>query len=415
MAVLKKLWAMVKKRWLDALIIGAALLVIGSAFWDFTQRIWLYDDEWSGEATRSVILTLGGLGALYGLVLAARRLDISETGMFNERLGRGAKLLADNKMRIRSAGVRVLEDLIKSSEQDSDNCLLICRILNDFIRSRAGVYDEKTDAEKENLKSREKRADIELALKVLGKSIKNQDDRYKIINLEDLDLRGLNLEGVKLSYARLNGAQLNEAHLNGAQLNEAHLEEARLEGARLEKAHLERARLIGAHLERAYLVGAHLERARLRMAHLEGAQLWAAHLEGAHLWAAHLEGAWLVRAHLEGAQLWGANLEAAHLRHADISSADFGNAEKLTQKQLNSAIYHADFTSADFEHARNFTPEQLERAIDEKGKPPENLPNKLKMPSDRAYYWEKDKGKPCRRFITSGKWVYEEGLPRPAR
>ena len=301
----------------------------------------------------------------YGLFIAAQRLELSETAMFNEQLTRSAELLAHEKMSTRRVGVRVLEDLINSAPDD-DKRQTIGYTLNDFIRARAGVYNEKTPEEQKMPEPRQKRADIVLALQVLTEAIINPDDRYEIIDLTGLDLRDLRLNGIDLSYTNL--------------------EEVHLEGARLMRAHLEKAHLMKANLERANLWGAHLTEAHLERAHLEEAHLEGAHLEGAELWGAHLEGAHLTRANLWGTPLAGAFFYGARLWHADISRAGFGDAEGLTQEQLDGAIYEEDW-------------------------PPENLPDGLEMLPDRAYDRIKDGDDYRRQFVKSGKWVDEEEPP----
>ncbi|SMY09083.1 pentapeptide repeat-containing protein [Flavimaricola marinus] len=140
-------------------------------------------------------------------------------------------------------------------------------------------------------------------------------------DLENARFYQSDLQGARLRNARLNGSDLAQARLEGANLRGAHLE-----GADLRRAHLEGADLWGARLEGAVLGEAHLEGADLREAHLEGADLREAHLEGAVLGEAHLEGAVLTEAQLEGAVLGEAHLEGADLRRAHLEGADLRRA-----------------------------------------------------------------------------------------
>ena len=97
--------------WAGPILFCLAVAAVLSAIYEPTQFIWLDaaaldasgNKKWSGEATRSLSLVLGGLGALYGLILAARRqitfseqveqgqkqAETAEKNLFNDRLGRG--------------------------------------------------------------------------------------------------------------------------------------------------------------------------------------------------------------------------------------------------------------------------------------------------------------------------------------
>ena len=119
----------------------------------------------SGYAIRTLVFIYGALGAFYGVILNARRLKISEAGLFDERFGRGVELLNNDGAYIRVAGVRILEDSHKTAEPADKK--LIYKLLIDFIHSRAGIYY----SEKPEPKPREERVDIEVAIKALGKLV----------------------------------------------------------------------------------------------------------------------------------------------------------------------------------------------------------------------------------------------------
>lgn len=93
-------------------ILGVVVLV--SPFIPAVQKIWWFGDGWSGEATRSIVLTLGGLGAFCGLILATRRLNVSqkqaetaEANLFNDRLSRAiVALTSTESLASRNAALR---------------------------------------------------------------------------------------------------------------------------------------------------------------------------------------------------------------------------------------------------------------------------------------------------------------------
>lgn len=108
----------------------------------------------------------------------------------------------------------------------------------------------------------------------------------------------------------------------------------------LRTANLQRADLNGLARNTALLTGARLEGADLGESRLEWADLGEARLEGANLSAARLEGANLSNARLEGANLSGARLKSADLARCIFArmrarSADFTDANDMTQDQVN--------------------------------------------------------------------------------
>jgi hypothetical protein len=90
------------------------------------------------EFLRAAFIGLGVIGGGYGLYLAAKRtkkfaiqVKNSQAQLFNDRLGRGVELLSNDEMIMRSAGVRILEDLGENSSPQET--ALIVDILYDFL------------------------------------------------------------------------------------------------------------------------------------------------------------------------------------------------------------------------------------------------------------------------------------------
>ena len=90
------------------------------------------------EFIRAAFIGVGVIGDGYGLILAAKRtekfatqVENSQAQLFNDRLGRGVELLPNDEMIMRSAGVRILEDLEKNSSPQET--ALIVDILYDFL------------------------------------------------------------------------------------------------------------------------------------------------------------------------------------------------------------------------------------------------------------------------------------------
>jgi len=95
----------VKKNW----FVGISNSVVRGYVWiiiltlAFTVLITVFIPEvqiWGKPATRQIILTLAALGALYGLIIAARRLNLNQKGFFNDTFSRGAELLGHEEQYI---------------------------------------------------------------------------------------------------------------------------------------------------------------------------------------------------------------------------------------------------------------------------------------------------------------------------
>ena len=245
------------RNWLEIILGGLALLALISAFVPWSDSLWLGagQKKWSGEATRSLALVLGGLGALYGLILAAQRqitfskqVNTAERNLFNDRLGRGVELLSDAKMTMRSAGVRVLENLASGTDADSEEHRLVFDILLDFVRDKAkpplqenGVPFTTSDEDWPPTEPRNNRLDIKLAILAIGK-ITPATMRMQI-NLAGLDLRGIDLRRADLSGAYMVSCDLRQSLLIKTNLQGANLEEACLDGTWIMRANLRNARL----------------------------------------------------------------------------------------------------------------------------------------------------------------------------
>ena len=223
----------------------------------------LFDDEYQlakleDEYRRTLAQILGGLGLLYGLSLAERRIvateknvsvaqenlsvaqknvsaaqetvRVAEEGQITERFTKAIEHLGHNEMAIRLGGIYALERIAKDSEKDHGP---IMEVLTAYVRENApkqGKYAE-TAAVKPT-------TDIQAILTVIGRretiEIKRSDDF--------LDLSNTHLAGAIISDANLSWSLLSGANLSGAFLVDANLSGTRLSRADLRETHLERAK-----------------------------------------------------------------------------------------------------------------------------------------------------------------------------
>lgn len=182
--IVKRLWEWIGKHWkrdkfLVSAIIAVPLLGIGLLL------IYIFTAAELIEAVSVWIFSVGLIGGGYGLVLAAIRtekfatqVENSQAQLFNDRLGRGVELLSNEELTLRSAGVRILEDLGGNSSPQQIN--LIINILNDFLNSKGKLGEVRKEQDGDfkicryapiSMKktSREERIDLENGLNTILK------------------------------------------------------------------------------------------------------------------------------------------------------------------------------------------------------------------------------------------------------
>ena len=195
------------------------------------------------ELTRTFILAMATVGGVYGLILAAiRSAKLSEqvemaqeqvkigqkqavTGqkqLFNQQLGQGATLLANDEMPIRRTGIRVLGDLAERTMGEPEQVKLIMRTIHDFVHANAYPPSFPLSVSGNSLgkalaESR-KRYDIGLGIRTLA-SLYNKSG--KPVELKKLvQFQGCYLEGLDFKDAELQGANFQWADCSGANFSD---------------------------------------------------------------------------------------------------------------------------------------------------------------------------------------------------
>jgi hypothetical protein len=235
----------------------------------------LADGEDSNNEVRTTLLqALAGLVLLGGLYLTYRTFDLNRQGheldrqgQFTERFTRAIQQLGSDREDVRLGGIYALERVAQDSEKEYGP---VMEVLTAFIRVHA-PWPPSAATQTSSPKTAKVRpsADVQSALKVIGRRNYTRDDKDFQIRLSDVDLRGASLRGGHFENSRLRRTHLEDAKLEGAHLQGARLREANLSEADLGPS--PELELLGAHLEGAHLYGANFERAKLKGAHLRGA------------------------------------------------------------------------------------------------------------------------------------------------
>ena len=373
-----------------------------------------------------ILLIIGGLMAAYTLILAEERqekfskqVDNAQAQLFNDRLGRGVELLANKSATFRVAGVRVLDDLAKTS--DNSQIELIIKILFDHLKNRGYIrYKENENGDKDRGR-RETRQSVELALRtILTLAHKDNISREDVI-FDELDLRGLDISGVK---CKLSGVifqnilaqernreektkfiriQLKEAIFKDCDFSQASFHKAELKGAKFsEKTKLNNTHFVEANLNKAQFFDCEMNQTCFNSAELKQARFFFIDENQAH-------GISFQSADMKGANLSDCGLRLCDFRGAKLDGADFSNVtfwSRITRENNDGSTENMT--------VKNLTQTQLNTIIYGDECPPEGLPEDLHVPADRAYtVTENDE----RRFVTSDKdWsgkLIEEVLAYP--
>ena len=265
-----------------------------------------------------------------------------------EEVGQAVTLLAAEEPVTRTAGLYVLDELLKRNAISQP---LAYKLVALYVKTNSTSPFKKTgqdwralsddarraraDSPTVGIGSLTKRAgDIQYALGVLSEHDKVRAG--SVLFTPRIDLRDLHLEGAALGHARLQGTLFSGAHLDFLDVRTssapyASFQMADFQGATLFGAYLNDADLTGAKLstprnaDGSLRVGQTtlLRYASLRRADLTGADLSGADLDHADLRDATLRDANLTEAELDGARLDGADLTRARLAAAKLRGATY--------------------------------------------------------------------------------------------
>lgn len=201
--------------------------------------------------------------------LSARKLDAEAFAKAVEQLG------DDKSSAVHIGAVLALQNLAEASPR---------RLLGQTLEILCAYVREKRPRTKE---TDEQPAvplptDVKLALQVISRLNRLNEDGKIPIDLSNTDLQRANLIDTELKGVNLSHSNLTDADLRGANLQRANLWDVDLTGADLDEANLQGANLMNANLQHASLWNANLQDAGLpsRGADLQNVNLQDANLKG---------------------------------------------------------------------------------------------------------------------------------------
>jgi uncharacterized protein YjbI with pentapeptide repeats len=289
-----------------------AFLLVFSATLKATRWLWIYGDEWNGEATRSLGFALGGVAALYGLVLASKRLDAAQRELklaesrdefekqqaefinlqnerteelqrenrassFDKRVTDANSLLRNDSVATRCSAILLLEKYALDRELTRQEIYIIIQSLKAFIEGRTsdqtafvGDLDVRKYEWPDLQENKLQRRDLELAIAALTR-LASATEGHERVSLQSLDLRGLNLRNLDFSFFSFSKSNLNDVNFSNSKF-----EETDFMFARLEDSIFAGAECIGTNFKYAHLKGSDFEVADLR----ENTNFSDANLEG---------------------------------------------------------------------------------------------------------------------------------------
>ena len=269
---MKKGLRWIKNHRVTAGIIAVFLVVAGGIFAVLMGWWSIIDPKGAtsqGELLRNLILCIGAIGGVYGLHLATERQKTFSHQGFNDRLGRGVELLANESVVMRCAGIRVLVDLIDSSNEAQKT--IVGNIIYDFFRYKAFVNIEDVEkiVDKQKLHAmvkraaatsiynkhesrrepeREGRQDIQNALDFLvNVSVNERKSLYPNwllggrLNLTSLDFRHLDFSGKTLKSINFSHSYFREANFNNVSIENSEISNAIIKSIKFHKVNIKQS------------------------------------------------------------------------------------------------------------------------------------------------------------------------------
>ena len=244
----------VGNRWLNAVIWAffiTAIVIVGLLIFSWRDLLKIE----ASELLRLLTFCIGGIGAAIGLKIAIERQDkfseqveeqsrqvqvqskqvqvlsqqvqVQADQSFNERLGRGVELLANEKNAVmRCAGVSILVDLANSANEAQKP--IVAGIIYDFFRNR--LVRRPDDDYISNYKDAENALDFLINLplnereKLLPNRLAGNKLDFGFLNCSYFDFIGKALENINFKNTKMKGANFSYATIKNVDFSHATIE-----------------------------------------------------------------------------------------------------------------------------------------------------------------------------------------------
>ncbi|KZL06003.1 pentapeptide repeat-containing protein [Pseudovibrio sp. Ad26] len=223
------------------------------------------------EVLRNLFLVLVGIPALYLAIRRTRssvkQTSLSERGLNNERFQNAAKLLSEDQLILRQAGISSLKELVK--QEPRTYFYIVEDLLRSFIlRRRAEIAALRSGNGRNNLnkltiEDRKQTSDIKIAFTCLGDIRHYIEERLH--DQAKLDVDRVDLSECKVPNGRFNGFKLQRSDLRKSLLNGADLSNGTFTASNFSGAELKKSNLVGADFTKAIFENANLKKANSQL------------------------------------------------------------------------------------------------------------------------------------------------------
>jgi hypothetical protein len=196
------------KRWGLAVVVAAALLVVGLP-WLIWRGPFVLDGKYIdrkalGEGSAALVTGLrtamvavvAALGASVALLYTARTYRLTRRGQITDRFTKALERLGSPEIYVRIGGILALEQIVQDAPGQAATDA--AHVLGHFIRDRAPRTQGSDDPATDPLPT-EPAADVQAALTALTRP----ESRTRVDEREEIDLRNLHLARARLNHADL--------------------------------------------------------------------------------------------------------------------------------------------------------------------------------------------------------------------
>ena len=267
-------WRTLNGIFVGIIFLGFSVMLVLATLqaWEVFRMLWdgVAFKGLDDKSVRNLIFSIGGVGAAIGLWFARERLNLFAAQVqgeidqrFNDRLGRGAELLArEDNVSMRISGLSILIDLAHNATEDQKP--VVGDIIDESFRSKLKIMRDDNGKRLPLLKS-EIGQDVQNALNflislplderkaLLPNRLSNGRLNFRNLDFSYVDFSNKILKNIDFSFSYIQYAKFNDAIIEDVEFHDS-----RIEDVGFHKAKLKQVRFWDAHIKNSTFLSAQI-------------------------------------------------------------------------------------------------------------------------------------------------------------